>query len=180
MIYSPEEDSYLLESQVRKYAKNKSFIDIGSGSGIQAISAIKGKAKSVTVSEVDEESLKYLREQFKGENIKIIKSNLFSKIKGKFDLIAFNPPYLPEDKLEDKESRRATTGGKKGDEIIVRFLNQAVKHLNKEGIILLVVSSLTPKERISKTLKNLKLKKKVLSKEKLFFEYLEVWKIIVK
>jgi methylase of polypeptide subunit release factors len=45
---------------------------------------------------------------------------------------------------EDKESALATTGGKQGDELILKFLKQAQKHLTKKGIILLVLSSLTP------------------------------------
>ena len=59
-----------------------------------------------------------------------ITSDLFDKIpkNKKFDIVAFNPPYLPEDKREDKESQLTTTGGKKGNEITLRFLKKA-KHL---------------------------------------------------
>lgn len=40
--YEPREDSKLLERYVRKYAKG-SVLDIGTGSGIQAISAAKSR-----------------------------------------------------------------------------------------------------------------------------------------
>ena len=176
MIYSPEEDSYLLEEQVLKYSKGKSVLDIGSGSGIQALAALKSKAKSVLATDIDEESINYLRSLNKNK-LEIIKSNLFSKIKGKFDLIIFNPPYLPQNAKEDKESAKATTGGKKGDEIILRFLKQAKSHLNKEGIILLLLSSLTPKNRIEKILLSSKLKYTIISEKRLFFESLDVLKI---
>jgi len=173
MIYSPAEDSYLLSRQINKYAKGKTFLDIGSGSGIQSLSALKAKAKSALASDINPEAIKNLKKK----NIPAIKSNLFEKIKGKFDLIAFNPPYLPEDKREPKSSRLETTGGKKGDEIILKFLKQVKSHLNKDGIILLLVSSLTPKDKILPLIKRLKMKKRKIDEMQLFFERLEVWKI---
>ena len=104
-----------------------------------------------------------------------IYSDLFSNIKEKFDIIIFNPPYLPEDKnnKEDRESKLATTGGKKGSEIINRFLQQAKKHLTKDGKIFLLTSSLT------KNINWLDYKKKLIAKKKLFFEELMVWEIKV-
>lgn len=173
MIYSPREDSFMLEKQVRIYAKGKSFLDMGSGSGIQSKAAISSKAISVLAADINPEAVKLLKLQ----KIPALKSNLFSNINGKFDVIAFNPPYLPKDKREDKESQSATTGGEKGDEIILKFLKQAKSHLNSKGIILLVVSSLTPKDKILKLLENNKMKKEVLSKESFFMETLEIWKI---
>lgn len=173
MIYEPREDSYLLEKQVQKYSKNKKVLDIGSGSGIQALSALRNRAKSVLSSDINPQAVKYL----KSINLKAVKSNLFSNIKEKFDLIIFNPPYLPYDLSESKESSLATSGGKNGDEIILRFLLQAKKHLNKSGKILLLISSLTPREAIKKLLKKLKFKSRVLDSNKLFMETLEVWKI---
>jgi len=173
MIYFPSEDSYFLSEFVKKYSKGKKVLDMGSGSGIQAETAINSKADSVLCADISQESISYL----KSKRLKAIKSNLFSKITGKFDLIIFNPPYLPLDKREDKESRKITTGGKKGDEIILRFLKQSQKHLNKEGLILLLLSSLTPKNRINSTIKDKNLKFNLLDKKNLFMEYLEVWAI---
>lgn len=173
MIYEPKEDSYLLREQVRIYARGKSVLDMGAGSGIQALTALKSGAESVIASDINKEFVQYTKKL----GINSIKSDLFSKINAKFDLISFNPPYLPEDKLEDEESKLATTGGKLGDEIILSFISQAKEHLNKDGTILLLLSSLTPKKRIIDLLKKLGFKKRVISREKLFMESLEVWKI---
>ncbi len=173
MIYQPKEDSYLLESIVKKYAKGKKVLDIGSGTGIQVIAAKNAGANSVLASDINSESIK----QLKNKNILAIKSDLFSKIKGKFNLIIFNPPYLPLDKKEDKKFSITTTGGKKGDEIIIKFLKQAKLHLNHNGIILIVLSSITPKNRILKILKARSMKKQVLARKSFFMESLEVWKI---
>jgi release factor glutamine methyltransferase len=173
MIYPPEEDSYLLEKYVKKFAKNLSVLDMGSGSGIQAQAALNAKAKSVIASDIDPKVISRLKKL----KIPSIKSNLFSNIKSKFDLIIFNPPYLPEDKREPDDAKLSNSGGKKGDEIILRFLKQAPRHLNRGGIILLITSTLTPKKRIFQLLKTLKLKKTKLSTTKGFFEIIELWKI---
>ena len=173
MIYQPAEDSYILLKEVKRYAKNKIVLDMGSGSGIQALTAKEAGAKSVLATDIIPEPIKYLKKQ----NIPTIQSDLFQNIKGKFDLIIFNPPYLPYDKREDKESSLQTAGGKRGDEIIIRFLREVKYYLSKEGIVLIVISSLTPKTKIIKTLKQQKLKKTILSTNKFFMETLEVWRI---
>jgi len=79
-----------------------------------------------------------------------IKTNLFDDIVGCYDLITFNAPYLPFDSREPKSSQIATTGGIRGDEISIKFLKNARKHLDKDGKILLLVSSLTPINEIKK------------------------------
>ena len=176
MIYEPAEDSYLLESVIEKHAKNKSVIDIGTGSGILAKKARESGAKSVTAVDINPEAIKKLKKE-KINGIKLIHSNLFQEINGKFDVIICNPPYLPKDKKEDKQSSLATTGGKKGDEVILKFLKQAKNHLNLKGKILLLLSSLTPINKINDLLKKLKLKKNVIASKKIFFENLYVWEI---
>ena len=119
-IYLQREDSFLLQKAVKKSAKSKRVLDMGAGSGIQAQTALKAGAKNVLAIDIDPEVIAHLKKQ----NLKAIKSNLFQNVNGKFDLIVFNPPYLPEDRREDKESARVTSGGKKGDEILMRFLKQ--------------------------------------------------------
>jgi len=82
---------------------------------------------------------------------------------------------LPEDAEEPVDSKTTTTGGKKGDEIILKFLEQAKKHLEKESRIFLLTSSLTPKIDFEK----LKYKYKELGCERLFYEQLYVWELVI-
>ena len=182
MIYSPAEDSYLIASELKKYVKGKSILDIGTGSGILALEAIKSKAISVLAADINTEvisNLNNIKLKSNIANLKVLKSDLFSNIpkESKFDIIVFNPPYLPLDNKEDKESQLTTTGGKNGDEIILKFLKKSPVYLKKEGIILLLVSSLTPKEKIISLLKKQSMNYQSISSKKLFFENLEVWKI---
>ena len=173
-VYEPREDSFLLEREVKKLARGKKVLDVGSGSGIQALAARGADAKEVVASDIEPESLKELRRK----KLKVVKSDLFSSLKGKFDLIIFNPPYLPRDEREDSNSSRATTGGAKGDEIILKFLRGARKHLEKDGAILIVVSSLTPSDRINELLRVLKMQREIIARQKIFMEELQVWEIL--
>ena len=173
MIYSPAEDSFLLEGEVRKRARGKRVLDVGSGSGIQARAAVEAGAREVLAVDTDKEVV----DSLKDEKFEVLKSDLFENVSGKFDLIVFNPPYLPADEREDLDSAIATTGGERGDEIIVRFLREAGEHLEDDGKILLVVSSLTPMSRIREVLEEKGFKKKVVASEKMFMETIEVWGI---
>ncbi len=175
IIYEPSDDSYLLQETLKKYLKNKpkniKVLDQGSGSGIQAISCKNLGFINVLTSDINLESLKHL----KSLGLNTIKSNLFSNIKGKFNLIIFNPPYLSEDKNEPRNSRINTTAGKKGYEIIIKFLKQARFHLNKNSHILLLFSSLSQPKIILREAKILGYHYSLLNKKKLFFEELYVF-----
>lgn len=173
MIYTPREDSFLLERYVKQYSKNKKVIDVGTGSGIQALSAKESGAKKVIACDINPEAVKLVNEK----GIETFRSDLFSNIREKFDLVIFNPPYLPEDEREDDESKLVTTGGKRGDEIILRFLKQAIEHLNKNGKILLLISSLTPQNEVISLMNKMGLIYTVLGEDKFDFETLQVWLI---
>lgn len=112
-IYQPAEDSFLLSKFVKKEIKRNKFseiLDMGSGSGIQSETCIDtGIAqKNLTLVDINPDAIKLLKQKF--PNSKIIQSNLFNKINGKYDLIIFNPPYLPNDKFDKNLD---TSGGKR-------------------------------------------------------------------
>ncbi|MFH1290509.1 MAG: HemK2/MTQ2 family protein methyltransferase [Nanoarchaeota archaeon] len=174
-VYLPAEDSFLLANTLSKYAKSKSVLDMCTGSGILSKIAKESGASSVLAVDINKECGKELKKH----SIQFIQSDLFSDIKKNktFDLIICNPPYLPEDKREDKGSQLATTGGKHGDEFLIRFLKQAPKHLNKKGKILIVISSITPLNRIKSLLKKQNMKLTEIANKPLFMEMLSVYEI---
>ncbi len=172
-IYEPSDDSFLLLDVLKKIIpqvlnqnKNFKFLEIGCGSGIQLQTALKAgiKKENIFSCDLNPEAVKYCKKL----GFKCALSNLFKNIKGKYDMIVFNPPYLPEDKREPSSSQLATTGGKKGGEIINEFLRQAKKHLTNDGRIILVISSLTQGLDFDNY------KKKILGEKRLFFEKLIV------
>jgi HemK-related putative methylase len=68
-----------------------------------------------------------------------------------FDVILFNPPYLPTsaDEKIDGWINYAFDGGPSGRESIDRFLASAGNYLTEGGIILMLISSLTGIEEVS-------------------------------
>lgn len=173
IIYEPAEDSHLIYKEVKRLSRDKKVLDIGTGSGILAIGAKRGGALSVLAVDINPDAVSFV----KNKGIDAIESDLFSNVKGKFDMIIFNPPYLPEDSRESNDSKIITTGGKEGNEIVLRFLRDADKHLEKFGEILILVSNLTGLGKIEKLIKQKGYKKEVLSSQKLFYEELFVWKL---
>jgi len=179
-FYAPAEDSYFLSEILRKEIPNildenpaLKFLEIGSGSGFILQTALESKVKKENIigSDINKESV----ERCKSLGFKCIRSNLFKNIKGSFDIIVFNPPYLPLDKTEPKDSRRETTGGEKGNEISTEFLKQAKKHLTSRGKIFIVTSSLAKGIEFGK----LEFFAKKIGSKKLFFEELVVWEVCV-
>lgn len=164
MIYPPEEDSFLLLKHVKALAKGK-VLDMGTGSGILAEAALE-KTRDVLAADIDEEAVNNCKER----GINAILSDLFSNIHGKYDLIVFNPPYLP---MDERDLSLATSGGKKGYEVIERFLSEASLYLTESGIILMVFSSLTG--NVNKLLKRHGYKFKCLEEKNLFFEKIYVY-----
>lgn len=174
-IYSPAEDSFFfsefLESYLSKKPKKElneiKYLDLGCGSCILAetVSKFIDKEKILCL-DTNSAAVKLA----KSKEFIAIKSDLFSKItkSRKFDLITFNAPYLPEEKLEDGESKLITTGGKHGDEISLKFIKQAKQHLTKNGKIFLLISSHTPLAKIKK------FKQKLVAEKSLFFEKLYI------
>ncbi|GIU68689.1 MAG: protoporphyrinogen oxidase [Candidatus Pacearchaeota archaeon] len=178
-IYQPSEDSFLMYRTIKEELKNIrtkdiKFLEIGVGSGINLFAALNSgiKKENIIGTDINEKAVNLC----KGMGFNCIKSDLFKKVKGKFDLIVFNPPYLPLDKREPLESRISTSAGLKGNEIIIKFLNQAKKHLKKNGKIFLIVSSLSKKIDFEK----LGYLKRILNSEKFFFEEIFVLELKLK
>ena len=89
-----------------KHGTDIKLLDLGTGSGIQSKTALKAgvKKKNILASDINPEALKKLKPKFR-----TIKSDLFDKIKtkDKFDLIVFNPPYLPESKYDKEKDTKS-------------------------------------------------------------------------
>ncbi len=177
-MYQPQEDSYLMSRILKeniptllKSNPDLKFLEIGAGSGIHLETAFNAgiKKQNIFSSDIDSQSVEHCNTL----KFNCIHSDLFENIRGKYSIIIFNPPYLPEDTREPQDSQLATTGGKKGNEIINKFLNQAKDYLNDDGIIFLITSSLT--EDID--FKKLGYNAKEIGCENLFMERLCIWEL---
>jgi len=168
-FYEPQDDSFLLAGQVKKLAFGR-VLDMGTGSGVQAIAASKNRdVTGVVAVDINRKALSAAKQNAKNEEVKIrfIHSDLFKEVKGVFDTIIFNPPYLPDD---TKFVDRGVHGGKKGYETLERFLSQANDYLSENGIILVVFSSITKKDKVDEAIENYGFEKRQLSEKRIFFE----------
>ncbi len=163
-VYYPREDSYLLASAVQQLAKGE-MLDLGTGSGIQGIVAAKSGCK-VTFADIDPAAIAVARRNAAANHVTgtFIVSDMFSNIPNLFDVISFNPPYLPSDSIADL----ALDGGKDGRRFINEFLSGFKAHLKPGGFALLVESS------FNQWHKDLSKGATLVSKEHYFFEDLVV------
>ena len=143
-VYRPGEDSYLLATHVRRLVHGE-VLDMGTGSGIQAVeAAAKLEVSRVVAVDVNQAALEEARRraEIAGVVAKIcfFPSDLFEDVEGVFDWIVFNPPYLPGDGDTDEAS---WAGGETGAETVRRFLRDARSHLKKRGSVLMIYSDYT-------------------------------------
>ena len=178
-IYEPREDTFMIEKEVKRLATGK-VLDMGTGTGVLAIEASQ-KADYVIGCDINRAALDYAKkkaETMSLDNVKFVYSDLFSYFKEnpeKFDLIIFNPPYLPEQEGEEEEVRLQVSGGKKGYELLERFFAEVSDYLEVDGKILVLFSTLTGVDKIHDILDKHAFSYQKLSEEAYDFETLFVY-----
>lgn len=152
-------------------SENKTkVLDLCAGSGCIGIAVLKNiKNSHVVFGELDKTLIQQIRINLKLNKIfrdkyQLVQSNLFKDIKGKFDFILTNPPYVAlkrKNKVQKSvlqyEPHLALFGRKDGLFLIKKILKQAPKYLNENGKIWLEFDSFQ-KPAIAKLLKKLKYK----------------------
>jgi release factor glutamine methyltransferase len=176
-VYLPREDTYLMEQALNNFVlKNKSILEIGCGSGYLSIFCAKNGA-NVTAIDLNHKAITYAKKQAEKEKVRIdfIQSNLFESLnpKDKFDIIFFNPPYLVSDNID----YLALDGGKKGREIIDKFLNVFEKHLEPNGFVLLLHTDYNDLKETEEKLAQKSFRFEIIEKQHIFFEDLYILKI---
>ncbi|MDE1860633.1 MAG: methyltransferase [Candidatus Micrarchaeota archaeon] len=152
-VYEPAEDSFLAAEMAmdhigRSKSSKMEVADIGTGSGILGLSAATSpKVSSVTFADINPGAIELAKANAEA-NRKLLKascrfvvSDLFAGVKGDFDLIMFNAPYLPAE--EGKSNPVDLIGGKKGVELSIRLMAHAEGHMKDGSRLLLVCSSLS-------------------------------------
>ena len=172
-VYAPSDDSFLMTSTIpTDNLAGKSVLDLGAGSGILGLyCALHGAV--VTVSDIDETALQHTQEAASklGIRLNAKKSDLFSNIHESFDLVLFNPPYLPSVTVND----RTVDGGLLGAFVIRRFLRDLSNHLKKDGTAFLLVSSINRAPTLVE--EYLDFEFLPVAKRSLFFEELQVLRV---
>lgn len=148
LIPRPETE-LLVEAALERAPRNGRLIDIGAGSGCIAIT-IERERPDLFVVSVDR-SVAALAVAAKNRRalesrVRLASSDLLSSIRGSFDVIVSNPPYVPLGEYEQlaievriHEPRMALTPGPSGTELIEPLLDQTHALLAPHGHVLLEV-----------------------------------------
>ncbi|AKB36092.1 hypothetical protein MSSAC_1502 [Methanosarcina siciliae C2J] len=179
LVYEPAEDSFLLTDTVLEEAEpGMHVLEIGTGSGfVSAVLRTNVKGIRVLATEINPHAALCA----KANGVEVIRTNLFSGLKpgsskASFDLILFNPPYLPTSDEEKVPGwlNYAFDGGISGRETLDRFLDEVGNYLKPEGKILVLISSITGLEAVAEKMKKLGFEIGVVRRKKVSFEELMV------
>jgi len=144
-VYQPAEDSWLLaQAASREMQPFDRILEIGVGSG--AVSEQFSKTHFVVGTDINPHAVRLAGTK----GIQVIRTDLFSGLCTRFDLILFNPPYLPtkpEERVDDW-LEYALDGGEDGCDTIERFFACAQSYLTDNGRALVLFSSLNDAERV--------------------------------
>jgi len=128
-------------------------LDMCTGSGAVAISiAAERPGWRVSASDISPAALavaaRNARRLLSSSQVSFIESDLFSNIKGTFDLIVANPPYVPRAQAERlvgegwKDPILALDGGVDGMRFIQAIISQGGQFLSRNGVLLLEMDPL--------------------------------------
>ena len=133
--------------------EGQSILDMCTGSGAIAIAVQKelqkrGVKVKMTAADISEEALELAQENAEENRARIefIHSDFFEKVRGKFDIIVTNPPYIPtatvdtlQREVKDFEPRLALDGGEDGLDCYRKIAAAAHKHLVRGGTLIMEV-----------------------------------------
>jgi len=176
-VYSPEEDTFLLLNSALAEARPEDrVLEVGCGSGFIS-RELAFRVESLLATDINPHAVRAT----KAKGIEVVRADLFQGIRGTFDLILFNPPYLPTNAKERNLQwiNYALDGGESGRETIDRFLKCLPDHLCPGGRALLLISSLTGLKEVQETAMNVGLAAKTVANVGCFFEQLYVLRLEV-
>ena len=129
--------------------KNLKVLDIGTGSGAIALALAKNRPDwSVTAADISQDALDLSLENANAQNLNLsfIKSDCFSEISAKYDIIVSNPPYISRaDEVEvglnvlHSEPHLALFADEEGLAIYRRIAEESKDYLNDGGKIYLEI-----------------------------------------
>lgn len=141
-VYEPAEDSYLLAETVLGRIGDERVLDVGVGSGYVATRIDSETPADVVGCDINPEACQRAR----SVGIEVVRSNLTDPfVTNSFDVVVFNPPYLPTPSEEawDDPLEYALSGGEDGRRVVRLFLADVGRVLRPDGRVYVLVSSLT-------------------------------------
>jgi release factor glutamine methyltransferase len=148
LIPRPETE-LLVETTIERAPAHGRVVDVGTGSGCIAISIERERSDLQVLSvdrSVDALALAATNRARLESNVLLAASDVLGSVRGTFDVIVSNPPYVPLAEYRQlavevriHEPRMALTPGPIGTEIIERILDEAHARLEPRGWVILEV-----------------------------------------
>ena len=152
LIPRPETEEMVMMA-IAGAEEGQHILDLCTGSGAIAIAAYKELEKSgrkckVTAVDISAEALELAKENAAANeaDVLFIQSDMFSRIRGRFDIIISNPPYIPtatvntlQREVKEHEPRLALDGGADGLDFYRRIAAEAGKYLTRGGMLIMEV-----------------------------------------
>ncbi len=144
----PRNDTECAVEKAIELIKSKNYgtvLDIGTGSGAIAVSIAKYTDTAVTASDISQSAIDTARLNAEQNNVSVdfVKSDMFSELEGRFDIIISNPPYIEKDvintlepEVREHEPITALDGGDDGLDFYRVITKEAPEHLNKGGALI--------------------------------------------
>jgi len=164
--YLPAEDTRLLREAVRGFSGAR-CLEIGFGSGAVVEDAASRFRLAVGTDTMEMDAAAMVRDE-RFEAVLADGATCFRD--GVFDLVFFNPPYLPSLGIKDP----AVDGGRGGIEVAASFLPDAVRTTKRGGDIVLVLSEESDVEGLVERCGDLGLEAREVARKGLFYEDLVV------
>ncbi len=155
-------------------------LDIGTGSGIQAITAGQ-KARKVIAVDINPAAVRFARENVRANGldniVSVYEGDLFSPLKSedRFDIIIFTPPYLEGTPKTDFDLALFDNN----KELAVRFFSEAKKHLKPNGYIQMIYSSIAKPEEVLNISHKYGWRYTLIAQEKLLFEEFFIYRLTI-
>jgi len=145
-VYQPAEDSRLLAEAAVDHARGRT-LEVGTGSGWVAERIATETTATVVASDPNPAACQEARDR----EVPAVRADLVAPFRANsLDTVAFNPPYLPTDPDNEWDDwmERALSGGESGRAVIDPFVDTVGRVLRPDGVVLLLVSSLTGFETV--------------------------------
>lgn len=169
-VLIPRQDTEVLVEEAIKFLRpGKSVLDMCTGSGCILLSLLKMGAEkyymrniSGTGVDISEEALKVASGNAKalGVDVKLMQSDLFENVEGKYDIIVSNPPYIRTAVIEELQDEVrlhdpfiALDGKEDGLYFYRKIVKDCVNYLNDKAMILFEIGH-DQGEDVSKLLKD--------------------------
>ncbi len=187
-VYDPAEDSFLLLESLQLNPQD-SVLEIGTGCGLIALSCAR-KGCRVFCTDINPFAVQVTRRNISRNQrllqgaIEIRQGDLFSAFENseRFNVIVFNPPYLPTQKQERTGGwfDIATDGGRNGLKVTKRFLEGLSCRLLPKGSAYFIFSSLSNRHTLEQYLKKQELNASIISRHLSEEEELDVYRVAPK